>query len=400
MSKRSFFIRLRSAGPYFFGGEQNFGYDGAEANYRVVSRKFPQQTALFGFLRYCLLTAEAGIFERHPAECGQIADKARAGELAGATSFYPAKPLDDFGCLEQLSPVFIYDQAGEPLLPVPLSHGYALEALSKAARNCLGEEVNMLHVLKNPEGKMYSYKDDLASGFAGSSGKHIGEEEVFTAYERIGIQKSYQGKTADRAFFKQKSFGLQEGYSFGFYVTLSKDEGLLAATSHPVPVHLGGERSVFMMETEEKEPPAQWAFHPRFHPSAPGARIVLLSDAYLPESRLRECCLFAAAATVPFRYLQTSIKSTERYYNLERAAGTGKGAPPAAAAATRSARYTLLRRGGVLYVKTGKEQDLQDCLKGTHPDHPDSPALRFRKIGYNYFSFLPSNKTQPDEKDQ
>ena len=106
------------------------------------------------------------------------------------------------------------------------------------------------------------------------------------------------------------------------------------------------------------------------------AKVVLLSDAWLPSDAYRHCA-FAITRTTPFRFQKADTRKTRQYYNLQRdPAVTGQ------EVLGRSDRYTLLQRGSVLYAKDGNLTTLAGLLQA---------QKAFRDIGYNYFVEIPAD---------
>lgn len=381
-TNKTYFIRLRPVSHYFFGGEQNFGTDTEVVNYRIRSRLFPQQTAIFGMLRYLLLLRDTtDIMSHHPAAGGTIANTTAATTLIGSKSFSPDKALNDFGIIEQLSPLLVYQAttttAGEnhymPCYSTPADKGWTLK-VEEAAHAYIGGTSKPLCKLENDEGQTFSYKNDKPAAFIRADGKPLRQDCIFKAYERVGIQKSYSGNTSEKAFFKQKTYGLNPGFYFGFYCTLKDTEQALPDSLEDT-IHLGGERSRFQISIEKADLPT----YP-FPALAPAdlPKLILISDAYLPMDVLNQYTAFVIGETKPFRYIKTKV-GTKKYYNL-----SGKSTHQNEA--EKSQRYTLLKKGAVLFAKDKAAlDDLANMLQGASTSPTAERMKRFYKIGYNYF---------------
>ena len=373
MTDTTYFFRLRPLSDFFFGGEQNFGNDTHVVNYRIQSRRFPQQTAVLGMLRLLLLEQSNGMFDKPASVGGRIMDKETAKSLIGSEGFRVNKALDQFGVIEQISPLLLYE-GDIPYFKTPLTKGYRLKVDSELV-SYAGNADHQLAILmdtKDKAGKTpFSYKNGLEDSFTAANGGATKKgDTVFVKKERIGIQKSYIGKTEDRAFFKQSSYSLKDGFSFGFYATFSKND-VLADTGKTL-VFLGGERSRFALDWHTVEAVPSFSLPQNAWPADDLSKICLLSDTYLPQSGLHGMSTFIAGHTTSFRFLETSL-DTEKHFNLS---GKKNGAD-----AAKSDRYTLLKKGAVIYPATGKEQAWQNMLEGKD----NGQVLRFRKIGYNQF---------------
>ena len=380
MTKTTYFFRLRPLSDFFFGGEKNFGNDTEVANYRVSSRRFPQQTAVLGMLRLFLLEQEDGMFDRPASVGGSIQKKDRAKKLIGKKGFSPGKDSDGFGTIQQLSPLLIYN-SDTPYFKAPATSGYHLQIKSGLVAYAGGSDHTLPILMDQKDGesnKPFSYKDAPVDSFVSSEGDikavkdNPKDKGVFVQKDRIGIQKIYTGKTEDRAFFKMSSYYLAKGFSFGFYATLANDETL--TETGKATTHMGGERSLFSINWKKVMAFPQLSLPEGALPKDGYQKICLLSDAFLPNARLHEVCSYIKGDTMPFRCLKTSLE-TKKHFNL-----SGKGGREEV---SRSGRFTLLKKGAVLYPKKGELKSLTDMLEGI--GQGNETVLGFRNIGYNYF---------------
>ena len=107
-----YLIQLKPLTPYFFGGENTFGYN-VEKNesYIIHSMLLPQQTSILGMIRKKILDEESNASHsqfklkedfKYPQEEWSIIDK-----RIGTDSFDLKKTKQSFGHIKSISPVFI-----------------------------------------------------------------------------------------------------------------------------------------------------------------------------------------------------------------------------------------------------------------------------------------------------
>ena len=90
-----------------------------------------------------------------------------------------------------------------------------------------------------------------------------------------------------------------------------------------------------------------------------------------------EMCIRDRVDTVPFRNLVSVVVDTEDYHDVANKASEVKSTK-----VKRSQLFTMLKRGGVLYVKKNKMQKLTDKLDNSV----------FQAIGYNYYQKIVQNE--------
>ena len=139
-------------------------------------------------------------------------------------------------------------------------------------------------------------------------------------------------------------------------------------------VTAGGERSLFQMQAEPMEGDfegiAQFRLPAAALPADELEKLVLVSDAYLPEGAMQNCA-FAVTQTTPFRHHRSDSRRTTDFFDMETDTSSNDLRRPA-----KSQRRTLLKKGSVLYAKPGQGALLAGQFRA---------QAGFRNIGYNYF---------------
>ena len=358
MTMNKYLVKLTPQGKYFFGGDMKFSSGGGKDNpfvsYIIESFKTPQQTSLLGMLRFLILSNDEKAFDRVG---NHIMDKEAADKLIGKSSFAvnEDKSSNEFGEILSLGPCSIYDKVSDKLY-FRTARGHELKIdlneTTEAVINGAKREI--------PRMDDYSPKESLKEFYVSTGGKILSEEELpFIEDSRIGIDKDYEGKTKDKAFYKQISYRLKDGFCFALEVkTKDVDLGEYSGTV----VKLGADDSSFLFEAEEGG-----LTYPQ--DEGKGPRVVLLSDAYLPE--MPDCVQFAITDVRPFRFLHSDNSEKARDYNVKYHQFRSP------------KRYDLYQAGSVFYFEDeegrAKFCELLDSFKD------------FVQIGYNrYYGY---NKT-------
>lgn len=364
-------ITLQPLDHFFFGGESLFDLND-KVFYFQSSRDFPQQTSLLGMLRYQILCQNELMTPLANGKLG-IKSDAEAQQWIGASSFNGGQ--QDFGKIDQISPVFIQDKNGnkffrmpkaktldkdtyKPLMPIDLSTQFIP---GKVSFKTDSEEKKQVFHLNN-----YNAKLGLEYGFWNeTTNSYHDYKSVFNLKEteQIGIYKKTSRTTNeelgdDEGFFKHKYSRLQSDFSFSFYVLLA--EANLLSNSKVI---LGKEQSVFQMTVEESD----YDFKNPVCESE--NQILLLSDS-LVSSEIYDYCKGAISKTIPFRNLQFKISdSTEKYDDDPKKKELSK--------------YNLLEKGTILYIK-------DDAVSAEAVYELLNKEEAFQSIGYNYYKILKS----------
>lgn len=389
MSK--YLIKLKPIGKYFFGGDMTFevgdksnkDYNSKYSSYIIESNKFPQQTSLLGMLRYLLLTKNPKVFS---VDENRITNKADAANIIGQASFSvtPNHKLDEkqdsrFGKISSIGPCFLLhednkedERIEEYFLSAPkdcqlmISFKDSLEAyyngnalrvpsISYEDKKEQPDGVEKIEIVK------YSSKAELDTIYISGNGSTIKEDDIFIKDTRIGINKSYEGKTShdDKGYYKQISYRLKDGFSFAFVAEVDFD---LSECQNEI-VSLGADGSEFSLSASLLSDEFQTPHYPDEIKQVEGAyRVILLSDSLLDSEDIKKAC-FNISESIPFRFLVTDVKC-ENYNVL---GGKVKRSEK---------KYYLYEKGSVFYFESeASANEFVELVEGKE---------EFHQIGYNY----------------
>lgn len=350
-------------GKFFFGGDMRFGINGKEeefSSYIIESSKMPQQTSLLGMIRFLLLSNDGNLFdvEKNVIKSGKKGD---VSALIGEKSFSvnPDGAENSFGAILSIGPCCLYGN-GECFYRASADHGFSSIAWTgnKATVNGKCIEIPELKVMKEDEEKLYIGKYYLSACFQSvSSDKKEEEAKLFIKDSRIGIDKDYDGKSKTKAFYKQISYRLKEGFCFAFEVEMN--DGINLEEFNGQIVKLGADASSFVFEAEEMQSSGK--------ENKEGLSVVLLSDAYISKENMEKANIrFSINQMRPFRFLKTENQEDASYYRIN-----GK------KTATCTERYELYQAGSVFYFNDHKDRDAFVEVLESRKD--------FNQIGYNKF---------------
>lgn len=323
-------------------------------SYIIESFKTPQQTSLLGMLRFLILSNDKNAFDKIG---NHIINKGAADKLIGPKSFSVTDGAEsDFGEILSIGPCSIYNKVnGNFYFRAARGHELSIN-FNKTTEACINgakREIPQIRIRKDGKDEEYTSKHSIDSYYVGTDGEELKDDEILIEDSRIGIDKDYDGKVKDKAFYKQISYRLREDYCFALevetkHVDLSQYSGSL--------VKLGADDSSFLFEATRQDV---------VYPQDEGKdfRVVLLSDAYLPG--LPDYVRFAITEVKPFRFLHSGNSEKASDYNV-------KDGP------SRSLkRYDLYEAGSVFYFKTEKERGAFCQLLDSFKD--------FVQIGYNRY---------------
>ena len=354
-----YLITLEPLDTYFFGQESKYRKKNGkiEPDYYQKSAYFPQQTTLLGMLRYYILLINGQI---------PITDKKTAEELIGENSFDAGKD-NDFKTIKCLSEVFIV-KYNKFYYPNPK------DLLLKDKKIKKLEADKGLDVKTNASKKFYyfpEYKEkEGLSGFLYHSiddflplnyDKDENPAGVFIEVEKIGITKAKTGQTLNKAFYKQVALKLNKGIRFGFVATI--DHLNMEKVQKNPFVFMGAEKNAFKIEFHDFNEDLRTKIE---FPDNNKPKIVLLSDAYLPEFDTNDFN-FAIMDTKTFRFLQTQVReNNNKYYSSDPVKGNN---------IKRSGKFNLIKSGSVFYFEN--EAQMNTFSKKLEQ------VTNFKKIGYN-----------------
>lgn len=243
-----YLIKMTPLEPYTFGGKKGLYYPGvvkeAESTYYVQSEEIPQQTTVFGALRYLVLSHTPFFhsdFNYTDEEREKIAD------AIGKSSFsFDSIEKQDFGSIKGISPLFLIhsekNEEEEILVPTP--------AFLIKERDENGNETGAAHCMKIgqetirtssgnlclPENGEYNCKEGYAGGFYGLKTHKI-YENLIDSVVNTGIRKNGD----EDAFFKMEEKILAKNYSFA---VIAEADSLPERSI----IYMGLRRSAFIME--------------------------------------------------------------------------------------------------------------------------------------------------------
>lgn len=362
----TYLIRLRPAGNFFFGGEVTFGGAG-DVNYLVHSNPFPQQTALLGMLRRLVLQKQ-GIDLSAKRDQNAIN---QAILSIGETGFRKANHTENtYGWIDRISTLAV-EWKGAVYLPRPWDSELIYQPV--AGESVLTKPLNTAPDLVKYDAKT-GIDTPLQSLDGGSDLAVVHAKGLLEPYAQIGIQKSEKNSERDKGFYKQTFYRMRKGGAFVFYARLGTD---LFKDQESHFVQLGGEKSIFRADFhktnqsdiwDEKGGFKAWQFE---NIPITGQKWILLSHAFLPPD-IGKHADFILGATLPMRYLESSVSDTTRYSNLNR-----YGQNTHKHWIQRSNKFILLQAGSVLYFSNPADKAAL-LSKLMEPKE-------FIQIGYNHF---------------
>lgn len=326
---KSYLIKFRPVETYFFGGETTFGDDRTTQNYFVKSNYYPQQTTLLGMLRFELLK----FHELLPLST----HRTTAVQRIGKKSFGIDDSEFKFGDIMKISPLFMLYKGKEYYF----GNDYAeLELEEVDGKSFTDRQNESIPFLPKYNPKKEKYSDKLIS--AETNETHC-FKDVFIEQTQVGIDVSERNKneeTNEDAFYRQTSFRLNDGWEFAFIAELGNetDFGISdASETYSSIAIMGGERSHFSMEMQKAEKSYFEIFNIKEKENSEKA--VLMSDAKV-SSDIYEHCKFAITQTQDFKYL--TFNNSNFAMNPEK-----------------SAKYNLLKRGSVFFIKDKEKFETQ-----------------------------------------
>lgn len=370
----NFLVTLTPVDKFYFGGDMTFEVKGADghnqmyASYIIESSMFPQQTSLLGMLRFLLLRNNPELFDGTRIIKGK---EDVVADLIGPASFKVinnGKDKCQFGQIEEIHRCFVRcveHQKNQDVVHdldfLGFDHEFsgAEQTMEKGYVN--GREV-FLPELTGYNAKS-GYKKILSDG---TFKKQL--SEVFIQDRRIGIHRDIiTGKTYDASLFKQISYRFNSTeeltYCFAFYLK-TKDLDIEMYSGQTVSVGADNSQFVIGIESIKDIPEEPSADH--------GNRVVLKSPALIDDETL-EKAFFAFSETIPFRFLETEVSSTQNYSIVPRRNMDKTEVP----SPKRSKKYELYASGSVFYFKDEKSRT--DFITGL------KAYEGFIQIGYNEY---------------
>nr|WP_154608666.1 hypothetical protein [Streptococcus sp. zg-70] len=259
---------------FSFGTERQFRFEGRNQSseedynpYFIRSNFYPEQTTIFGALRYLLLKQNDLIKQgfNYSKE-----ERQKMAEVVGETSFRLQGSPQSFGWLHGISPIFILKNGKEIIIPNPFNNKEPQASFSPMS---LDRTVQTSHgLLELPMREDYKAKEGYGNGFYNITSS-CKEEQIFKTDILTGNRKA---RTED-ALFKREVHYMNPDYSFAVYVTLQHGE---LKNDY---VTLGQKSSLFQVFVQEKEDSLQTSVAQHFSKHTPKGLVwnYALSDIYV-----------------------------------------------------------------------------------------------------------------------
>lgn len=365
---RTYLVKLTPLEDYFFGSVKK-GELSEKSDYYVKSKSFPNQTGLLGMIRYELLRQNKCLLNKYSS----ILDRDKAVQLVGEKGFDPSEDKQTFGVIHSLSPVFLvkdnvkYHQA-------PFNHNLEFSIDDTRGEVIYGPKSDTPHgipILRHLEG--YPIQEVIRENselFNSKENQIINTKNVFYDLEKIGIKKEYSGESREDAYYKKVYKRMNKGFSFAFYLTLNNGVDYKFGSAI---IRMGGEQSVFRFDIKEEagERSAEDLYKGTLFNDR-GNFIYLASDMNANNIDLSTFD-FSISDSVVLKGIVSSLKKTESFYNLSKAAG--KNTFPWLYKA-----QMLIKRGSIFYYDKQKKEMVKNLLRKAENEKP-----QFKTIGYNYF---------------
>ena len=370
-----YLITLKPMEDFFFGGEKTFGEKNNQqsknklqqkrSSYFAFSNLYPQQTALLGLLRHVLL------IQNNALPIYDFKDKATA--LIGPRSFDAmSNEEQSFGAIQRIEPLMIVKDEGNKRtyyrMNLDAEEWNVQFDPSSSGVGPFGQILNQTARIDNFDPKK-GYEPRLTIS---DLSKDDALSSIYKTCDQIGINKvQLTNDREDDSFFKQRTYRLENAYSFGFFASIANTYAFDGQKNEIVLrndiVSFGGEQKQFYMHVEKATDHIEFLSRTFMkdqdtlegeHLKAEKVqRVVLLSDAYIDEN-IYAHCLFAISETQDFRTVQHEF--------------TAKSSKPVKSAI----KMNLLKRGSILYVPSSKLDEVKNQL--------DKPK-NFTQIGFNQY---------------
>lgn len=287
---RTYLVTFRPMGSFSFGSDRHFQFKGRVGAtdrdfdpYYIKTNPLPEQSTLFGALRFHILQQE-GLID--PTFSYTDEDKRKMDDLVGSSSFSfdENSKGQTFGKIESMSPLFILDEKNNKLVPNPFNNKNKVNVreqstLSPDECNGLpeidgkvdktepfspielksGPYCTSLGAMYLPKEGEYIAKEGYASGFyrlkvnGGGSVALVDEGNPFAIFKQSVLTGNAIPKDSSHSnedgLFKREVYQMKKGYRFAVYVRVADDLKLKLETSF---VSMGQKGSLFQVEVEEQ----------------------------------------------------------------------------------------------------------------------------------------------------
>ena len=255
-------IKFRPLEVYTLGTEQSSEYSGVNAtgkeSYIETSGIIPDQTTLFGTLRYLVLK-KRGLLNSGFNYSQEEAEK--INNLIGSESFKfktGENGKQNFGCIKEMSPMFIVGDDGDILVKNPFCN--TLTQKQKSGRGKLypynpirmGEKMITSHgTIRLPLD--FNAKQCYGSGFMVINSDGVLQDvtdtnDIFKKHIRTGNQSNASGERGEKAFFKREVVEMNPEYSFAVIADIADN---VFDDKEQMTANIGRKGSTFMVQIEK-----------------------------------------------------------------------------------------------------------------------------------------------------
>ncbi len=229
-------------GPYFFGGEKIFDFEGSN-NYYITSLREPSQSTILGSIRFLVLKKA----EMLSPESGDVSVDliSQQEELVGKNGNVIERDCP-YGKIKKLSPIFITGNENV-YVRTPLNHKKGNERYTPFKM-----EVGYI----SEKGETILPVDFVAKDYLTDSYLNLEDRSLISTYDlfnsqeqtHIARKRDNSGKLvmSENAYFKKKYYLLKPGFSFAVYVECEGD-----VLPDKELVFMGQEKSTFYFKKEE-----------------------------------------------------------------------------------------------------------------------------------------------------
>lgn len=239
MMKKALIV-LKPLEAYFFGNDKSFEFGNTEiqlaGSYYIESSDIPNQTTLFGVLRFIGIKNIKSNFKLDEEDIKQI----------GKESFDFKKDTQDFGMIKKISSLYLIDEKNNLYIKTPFDHDNNVKDKYHPFDNYvpINTNVGLKKIPINYNSKLYITDSYMNV----NTGEIVEKSEVFIDVERVGINRLSEND----GYFKKKYKNLNDKYSFCFFAEVEENMILTERI-----VFLGQGKSSFKVsiryDIEEKE---------------------------------------------------------------------------------------------------------------------------------------------------
>ncbi|TWS95556.1 hypothetical protein [Streptococcus sp. sy018] len=237
---RTYLVTFKPLENYSFGGERQFVFEGSQEQtsyspYFIKTNPFPEQSTIFGALRYHVLNQENLIKANFNYSTN---DQEKMSLLVGKESLSLNKECQDFGKILSLSPIFILKHNKEIIVPTPFNnkHKKMFSPMLRDTPVCTS-----FGRIALPNHNDFDIKNGHGSDYYNISTGQL-ETSIFSEKVMIGNHLGAE----DDALFKRQVHSMNKSYEFAVF--LDYDGELTNGF-----VRLGQKGSLFALNVIEQE---------------------------------------------------------------------------------------------------------------------------------------------------